>query len=33
MDAARQSFLALSQLTAQRTLRFWQTREAARHAS
>jgi len=31
LDAARSAFLALSQPTAQRTLRFWQTREAARH--
>jgi uncharacterized protein (DUF2336 family) len=30
MDEARRTFLALSQPTAQRTLRFWQTREAAR---
>jgi uncharacterized protein (DUF2336 family) len=32
LDAARSAFLALSQSTAQRTLRFWQTREATRHA-
>ena len=32
MDEARKTFLALSQQTAQRTLRFWQTRESARHA-
>ncbi len=31
--AAKGSFLALSQATAQRTLRFWQTQEAARQAS
>jgi uncharacterized protein (DUF2336 family) len=32
VDAARKAFLALSQATAQRTLRFWQTRETARQA-
>ena len=33
LDTARRSFLALSQATAQRTLRFWQTHETARQAS
>jgi hypothetical protein len=32
MDAARKAFLALSQATAQRTLRFRQPRETARQA-
>jgi len=33
LDAARSAFLALSQPTAQRTLRFWQTQETVRQAS
>ena len=33
LDAARRAFLALSQATAQRTLRFWQTHDAVRQAS
>jgi len=33
LDAARRAFLALSQPTAQRTLRFWQTQESLRQAS
>jgi uncharacterized protein (DUF2336 family) len=33
LDAARRAFLALSQPTAQRTLRFWQTQESVRQAS